>query len=230
MIPAYGLGVTAEGLMSELSDNKLTNDAGIAIGPILFIIAILGILAAAIAAGSGSFTASTSGESSRTKASAIIEIGQNLKTAFDRVLGNKGFDVDAVVVDTTDTSSDSSLFSPLGGGVSPPSVTLADDPQNDVWLFPLIDVPQLGTGTSGGSRVAVLKVSADVCMDINAKVNALTTLPAAVDLGDFSSTTLISASNSNNWPNELKGKPQGCVLNNNGSSVKHYFYQVIAVR
>ena len=37
-------------------------EVGIAIGPILFIIAILAILAAAIAAGSGSFTAPTATE------------------------------------------------------------------------------------------------------------------------------------------------------------------------
>src|ERR1700728_5210589 len=60
--------------MRRLEARRLASDAGIAIGPILFIIALLGILAAAIAAGSGSFTSSTTNESDETKAAALINI------------------------------------------------------------------------------------------------------------------------------------------------------------
>ena len=49
--------------MGQADFRRLSPNAGIAIGPILFIIAILAILAAAIAAGSGSFTAGTTSES-----------------------------------------------------------------------------------------------------------------------------------------------------------------------
>ena len=65
--------------------------AGIAIGPILFIIAILAILAAAIAAGSGSFTSGTTSESAKTKASALIQIGENLKVGMDRLIMEGGY-------------------------------------------------------------------------------------------------------------------------------------------
>ena len=68
------------------SPERFAADAGIAIGPILFIIAILGILAAAIAAGSGSFTSGTQNEGNSTKASALIQIGENLKVGMDRIL------------------------------------------------------------------------------------------------------------------------------------------------
>ena len=70
--------------------SRLDPNAGIAIGPILFIIAILAILAAAIAAGSGSFTAGTTTESSKTQASALIQIGENLKIGTDRIVMEGG--------------------------------------------------------------------------------------------------------------------------------------------
>lgn len=102
-------------------------DDGIAIGPILFIIAVLGILASAIAAGSGSFTSSTTGESHRAKAAALIDIGQTLKIGFDRLMGN-GTAFSDVVIDPEKTSDFEDLFSPIGGGVSAPSVTMAQNP------------------------------------------------------------------------------------------------------
>ena len=55
-----------------MKQRTLNNQDGIALGPILFIIAILAILAAAIAAGSGSFTANTNTESAKAMAETII--------------------------------------------------------------------------------------------------------------------------------------------------------------
>ena len=56
----------------RMIETRLRGNAGIALGPILFIIAILAILAAAIAAGSGSFNTSTASEGNKAKASALI--------------------------------------------------------------------------------------------------------------------------------------------------------------
>lgn len=222
--------------MKRLEQNgRLASDAGIAIGPILFIIAVLGILAAAIAAGSGSFTTSTSGESNRTKAAAIIEIGQNLLVGFARVVGN-GADFADVVINASNTNTMNSMFSPIGGGVAAPSVTMASDPVNDQWYYPQIAIT--GIGTSAGSRVAILPVTAGVCDEINLKANAIpvTTTPgasagAAVALGDFADTSLID--DSAVWP--LDGKPTGCVKNSDATtggpgSNSYYFYQVIGVQ
>jgi FlaG/FlaF family flagellin (archaellin) len=61
---------------------------GIVIGPILFIIAIIGVLAAAIAAGTGGFSGSSSTASAKVMASAIVDSGQQIKTAVDFVLAN----------------------------------------------------------------------------------------------------------------------------------------------
>lgn len=218
----------------QSASNRLAPNAGIAIGPILFIIAILGILAAAIAAGSGSFTTSTSGESNRTKASAIIEIGQNLMVGFSRVLSN-GTDFSAVVLDPTNTTTTTSLFSPIGGGVAPPSVTLANDPATDKWYYPLVAIK--GIGTSSGSRLAVLHVSPAVCDEINSKANATAVTSTAgasvagAGLGDFASSTIID--DAANWPHD--GKSIGCVKNSDATTSgppahSYFFYQVLGVQ
>lgn len=206
---------------------RLAKDAGIAIGPILFIIAVLGILAAAIAAGSGSFTIGTTNETNKARASAIIDIGQNLKIGMDRILGN-GVEFTSIVIDEDNTSDTVDLFSPAGGGIAAPSTTMAATPGTDVWSYPLIAVPKLGT--SSGSRVAVIRVSEGVCDDINSKANALAAGVAhtqRADLGDFTATTLNAGTN---WPNGLKGKSTGCVENTNAASTGFYFFQVMGIR
>lgn len=215
-------------LDESLYENKLPSDAGIAIGPILFIIAVLGILAAAIAAGSGSFTTNTHGENTRTRATAMIDIGQNLKIGMDRVVG-LGTDIVDVVIDPTVTSGDDAIFSPIGGGISAPSVTMAADPATDTWHYPTIAVP--GIGTASGSRVAVLRVTDVVCDEINSKVNAMaagTASGGAADIGDFTATAVNDGSA---WPSDFDGKPVGCVYNSNSTSIAagFYFYQVLAV-
>ena len=51
-----------------MKQSKLNTQDGIALGPILFIIAILAVIAAAIAAGAGSFNANTGTESVKATA------------------------------------------------------------------------------------------------------------------------------------------------------------------
>lgn len=206
----------------------MRRDEGIAIGPILFIIAILGILASAIAAGSGSFTSSTTGESHRAKAAALIDIGQTLKIGYDRLMGN-GTSFSDVNIDPESTSNYEDLFSPIGGGVSAPSTTMAKDPPNDKWYYPLIRIPKLGT--SAGSRVAMIRVELGVCDEINRKVKALkagTAHNEVDDLGDFSDLDELNESES--WAPSLQGNPIGCVENNNGATEGFFFYQVLSVQ
>ena len=64
-----------------------THQRGIAIGPILFIVAILAVLASAIAAGSGSFNSDTSAVKAKAQATAILGYAHEVKFAVDRVLG-----------------------------------------------------------------------------------------------------------------------------------------------
>ncbi len=211
------------------SCQRLGSCAGIAIGPILFIIAVLGILAAAIAAGSGSFTTGTTGESNRAKATAMVDMGQNLKIGFERILGN-GVDFSSVDLDPTHTTAADDLFSPLGGGITSPSVSMAAAPATDTWKYPLIAIPAIGT--TDGSRVAVLRVVEGVCDEVNSKVNSMATgaaHAATANIGDFGLGTLIDGSS---WPGVLDGKMIGCVENTNATTIAagFYFYQVLGVR
>jgi len=214
---------------SDLSRQRLASDAGIAIGPILFIIAVLGILAAAIAAGSGSFTTSTTGESNRAKAAALIDIGQTLKIGFDRLVGG-GTDFFDVNIDPADITDTVDLFSPNGGGISPPSRTMSDDPANDEWHYPLVAVP--GICTSTGCRLAIIQVGSGVCLEINNKAAAITIAQTAVALDDMTADTGTTPVDGTNWPADLQGKPTGCVrVNaNGGMDAGYYFYQIMGVQ
>jgi hypothetical protein len=71
-----------------MKQRTLNNQDGIALGPILFIIAILAVLAGAIAAGSGSFTANTNAESAKAMAEVVIQSCHAYQDAMNVVLGN----------------------------------------------------------------------------------------------------------------------------------------------
>ena len=105
------------------------NQSGIAIGPILFIIAVLAVLAAAIAAGSGSFTAGTTNESSKLAAQAIIARADEMADAVQKVmLSHNCADTDISFYDAarstslninSNAPSDKTchIFDPAGGGL-----------------------------------------------------------------------------------------------------------------
>jgi hypothetical protein len=184
-------------------------DAGIAIGPILFVIAILGLLAAAIAAGSGSFSSSTTSQASATKATALIEIGQNTKVGVDRLMANQ-VDLTTMIIDPLKTTSAWHLYSPTGGGVAAPSATMAlngGTVASDAWNYPLVYIP--GVGTSLGVRMMVLPVAQGVCDQVNLKANGQST-PAVAALGDFGANGT-ALNDFATWP--FTGKSVGCVMN-----------------
>ena len=222
---------------------RLQTNAGIALGPILFIIAILAILAAAIAAGSGSFNASTSSEGNKTKASAIIQIGDNLKTGMDRLTMENGVDYNAWVIGVANTQNNVDLFSPTGGGIAPPSTAMAGSPGSDVWLYPQIAIPNLGTYNTTPAntlQVAMLNVAQGVCQEINNRANGQNVAPVVAALGNFAkpaSAGNIASTTIAAWPDtvgantvNLFGKPVGCVNNNNPGSAGYYFYEVLYVQ
>jgi len=207
--------------------SRLSHEAGIAIGPILFVVAILGILAAAIAAGSGSFTGSSSTEAARTKAAALIQIGQNLKVGADRLVG-LDYDADTIVINPLSTSNDADLFSPSGGGVGVPSVTMANAPTTDTWKYTHLPVSNMGTTAT--ELVAFLPVALTVCDQVNVKANAFSTSAAsdgtqAADIGDIANDPSGAAA----WPTKLAAKPTGCVKGT-GASSGYYYYQVLVIR
>lgn len=206
----------------------IAEEAGVALGPILFVLAILGILAAALAASSGSFNASSSGEAARTNASALIQIGNLLKSGFSRMVGS-GVDFDSIAIDANSTVNDTDLFSPSGGSVNVPMNTLANNPATDSWRYPLAALPQIGTGAT--DRLALLKVSKAVCNQVNSKANAISTDAdngtMSGDVGDVTSVTLTGAAA---WPTPLVGKEVGCLKNSNAVTPGYFYYQVLGIR
>ncbi len=73
-----------------MQQRTLNNQDGIAIGEILFIIAVLAILAAAIASGAGSFNANTNNDSAKTKAGTIIQQADAVAMAVQKVYVENG--------------------------------------------------------------------------------------------------------------------------------------------
>jgi len=219
-------------MKSHTGAERLHANAGIAIGPILFIVAILAILAAAIAAGSGSFTSGTTTESNRTKSSALVQIGENLKIGMDRITMEGGLTVSAVDINSLNTSATNALFAPTGGGVAAPSVSMANAPATDVWYYPDAPINGLGTGTTAApSKMAVIRVAAGVCNEINNRSTGTAQTPTGADLGNFASSTVIPTANTiTNWPAALVGLSTGCVNNTNTGTTGTYFYQVMAIQ
>ncbi len=220
---------------------RFSSDAGIAIGPILFIIAVLGILAAAIAAGSGSFTSSTTNEGNRTRASALIEIGQNLRMGVERILGDGSTGLDGISTNTADRTATTHLFAPIGGGIAPPSTTMAAAPTTDTWRYWFIVLP--GIGTTAGSLVAFLPIVAGVCDEVNNKANGIPVTGTAGGTADAATANValtpagtsgapLDVTGANAWPAGLVQKLVGCVYNENATTVPigYYFYQVLGVQ
>ena len=67
---------------------RFHHQSGIALGPVLFIIAALAIIAAAIVAGSGGFNANTQTESNKAMAEVVIQSGHAYIDAINLMLGN----------------------------------------------------------------------------------------------------------------------------------------------
>ena len=210
------------------TEQRFTPNAGIAIGPILFIVAILAILAAAIAAGSGSFTSGTTTESNRTKSSALVQIGENLKIGMDRITMEGGIPATSVDINATNTSLTNALFSPTGGGVAAPSVSMANAPATDVWYY--VQGPINGLGSSASEIFATLRVASGVCAEINNRATGTSSTPTGADLGNFASQVTVSANTVTNWPAGMAGLSTGCVNNTNAGSTGTYFYQVMAIQ
>jgi type II secretory pathway pseudopilin PulG len=118
---------------------KFQRQSGLAIGPIIFIVAVLAILAAVIAAGSGSYTGGTGTETASTQAAAIMHQADDMATAVQRVFVEHSCSPSQINFNNPIVSgytnpnapSDNScdVFNPNGGAVSYES-------PNPAWLDP----------------------------------------------------------------------------------------------
>lgn len=206
--------------MHKPAASPFQNDAGLAIGPLLFVVAIIAILATALAAGSGTFNPNSAQETNRGTAISMIQLGQNMKMGMDRMVA-AGTPVADIDVTSTNTVSANALFSPLGGGMVPPSTALSSS-GSDPWLYPWAKVASMGTDAP--ERLAMLKISAGICHQIN--VQAENGKLTEADLGaEIKDTTTLAV-----WPQGLAGRKVGCVTSTNPASAGNFFYQVLAIQ
>ena len=186
---------------------RFSVQSGIAIGPILFIIAVLGLLAAAIAAGSGSFSSGTSNESATTLAQTILYQAHNYKDQID-ILYGRGYD--QVYFGTQAPSTNGTIY--LGSNTSQTGQTIGLFYQNGANGAVILPVPKnalispypWGTanweedyariqinGTDIGTATAdeALKIGGltqPVCAQINKFVSGSTAINSCTDLSDGS--------------------------------------------
>lgn len=198
-----------------------SSQAGIAIGPILFVVAILAILATAIAAGSSTFTTNASQETARVNATAMLQIGSTLKLGTDRVIGLGTL---GSAVTTTGAATTADIFSITGGGLTFPSTALAATPATDTWAY--TTAPVTNIGTTAVDRIAVLRVNTAVCDQINRIVNGPLTTPAAFVATASWITTGTTVWDIGTGVNTLDGKLAGC-FQTSVAPAGTYFYQVL---
>ncbi len=248
-----GGGIRMIALQSDA--NRMNRNAGVAIGPILFIIAILAILAAAIAAGSGSFTGNTNAEGNKVKASALLQIGETLRMGMDQITLSVGIAANNVNFDTGDTGDNLGLFSPTGGGIAPPSLAMANAPLTDLWHY------VSGTGITGygssssATTFAILSVPFGVCAEINSRLFGFVGVPTdsfAVNIATpaigisawpVAGATWITSVTAAGAPDgttttgtpTIAGSQTGCFYDadftpTTGASTAFFFYQVLAIQ
>ena len=177
---------------------RLSVNAGIAIGPILFVVAILAVLVGALAAGSGGFGSSTANDSNRINGSTLIEQGTNLKTGMDRIMVNGALTTDVVFSQTyTTTNAANALFSPSGGGLTfqnPPPLVV--DATVNTWRYVnAATIP--GIGTAANQVVVAAQVrNLALCQAINGiifgKTSTQATTPPAYSTAATSTNLLIT--------------------------------------
>lgn len=138
-----------------------------------------------------------------------------------------GISYGGYTINAANTINNNDLFSPTGGGITVPSDALSNTPGTDHWLYPTGAVPSLGTNNA--EQLALLKIDAGTCTEINSKASGIAT-PAAADMGDFATAagTDIPIAKMNAWT--LPGKPVGCVNNSNGTTAGTYFYEVLYIQ
>ena len=225
--------------------SSLAPNAGIAIGPILFVVAILAVLVGALAAGSGGFGSSTADDSNRINSSTLIEQGTNIKTAVDRLMINGNAPADLYLSPLYSSGNAAvAVYSPSGGGLtpqSPPANVLA---ASAGWSYVApANGNLLGIGGANNDFLVAVEVKSDtICKSINGIIfgktaTVATTTPTmttgptlttiantASDVNLASTSPAISSNAFNNvGATGMEGRTQGCVKAT-VSSVDHFYY------
>lgn len=223
--------------MQTSSHARFTANAGIAIGPILFVVAILAVLVGAIAAGSGGFGSSTADEAARVRASTIIQQAVSIKGAFDRIVVNGATPAQVVVAETGFTGTSTlALYGTSGGGI-----TIQNPPRDAVvtgatWRFVGdANLPDIGS-TGANDTITVVQVSLQTCNALNDLIFGRGVHTAPPALGGTVAVTIAAVASGNTVidmgnafqsstpPAAMNGRTSACVAN----GTDYYYYQLLA--
>lgn len=154
---------------------RIPATAGIAVGAILFVVAILAILIGAISAGTGGFGSNSASESHRTMSGTIVNQSSMMVVGFQRLITGGVEPADIIVTEQYSPANHlRALYAPSGGGMTP-----AQPPRDAIaaaatWRY-VIDANMLGFGAPGDNDVvAMLQIRNDaICRAINSVVIGL---------------------------------------------------------
>jgi hypothetical protein len=174
-----------------MASGRIHHQQGIALGPILFIIAIIAVLAVAIAAGSGGFNVSTSNDSAKVMASVILQESEQVQSAVQELMANGCLETQLnfapiTTNPTAPTDGHCNVFDPRGGAmlyVPPPTSACVTGGTCRQTASDGSAIPGIGTGAAQPLWVTYYLTPA-VCNQINAQLGR-TTNPIASGVGDY---------------------------------------------
>lgn len=216
------------------------NYAGIAIGPILFIVAIIAVLVAALSSGNNGFS-NTSAERYRTRVAPLIQQGVNFKMATETLMTYGITESQLIVSQSFSTASGvNALFAPTGGTLIPQIPPIEVTGTGASWVF-AINQNMEGLGVAANNDVVayIQIINAAMCKIINQIVfgpndsravtlpvitatvvaNAVTAQNGVIDTTNVFNTSGVST---------LSGRMQACVADS-ATTPNYWYYQVMRV-
>lgn len=215
--------------------SRLRPSAGIALGPILFILAVLAVLAGAIAAGSGGFNANITTDSAKVMAQTIIQESEQVQNTAQMLMANGctesqmnfysigylGANPSAPIdhhCDVFDARGGNLIFMPLQSSfcsnIGSCIVSISD---GNV-------IPGIGTGVPQAIWMAYYLTSA-VCQQINSQLGRATTTPTATAIAGINYTGTFPVTQTLNAA--YTGVTAACVGQGGGVYI---FYRVLWTR
>jgi len=233
----------------DRNNKNMSSHHGIAIGPILFVVAILAVLVGALAAGSSSFGSSTVEERNKTLGGALIEQGTNMKMAFERLYGS-AISLESIIISQSFSTAngDAAFFGPKGGGImpmSPPSATVPASGVNTWRFVEHADLPGIGSSGANDAAIVIGIANQAMCKAINAIIfgagsTQATSLPTGTsmsvtlnDVGSCSDVTMLTTTSGCNIAANtfdastvtgVDGFAQACIDDGTGT---YYYYQLL---
>jgi type II secretory pathway pseudopilin PulG len=191
-------------LVASRPVSRFTPSAGIALGPILFLLAVIAIIAAVASASVGGFSANTTTEGGKITASAIIRVGEDLQNAVRRVNSHGCLDTqinfnNPVISGYTNpnapTDGTCDVFGPNGGAMTFPTITAStDETAYDKGYFICqgnegltgLGLPQSSPNGAGQELLCALPIdSQTLCQQINQELG----LSSYSGLGSYTMST-----------------------------------------